>query len=88
MLGESRRRAVVCGTLNPSRTCSSAHKGEKHMLMAGTAFALFALSAFSCEMTRAAAAFGAVASFLITHGAWSPEQTHEIKIGPLLNTGP
>ena len=35
------------------------------MLTAGTAFALVALFAFSCEMTRTAAALGAVAYFLI-----------------------
>jgi hypothetical protein len=39
------------------------------MATAGTAFALFALMAFSCEMTGTAATLGAVAYFLIAHGA-------------------
>ena len=39
------------------------------MLTAGTAFALFALFAFSCEMTHIATALGAVAYFLIAHCA-------------------
>jgi hypothetical protein len=39
------------------------------MLTAGTAFALLALVAISFEMTGSAAAFGAVAYFLIAHCA-------------------
>lgn len=39
------------------------------MLTVGTAFAIAALVAFSLEMTGTAAAFGAVAYFVIAHTA-------------------
>lgn len=39
------------------------------MMTAGTVFAIVAIIALSCEMTRTAAALGAVAYFLIAHTA-------------------